>query len=123
MKFKFPSLEKIKGYGKYFEPEKFWQKIKKWARVIGEESLYYILVLFYALKDSKTPLKNKILIAGALGYLILPLDFIPDAIPIIGFSDDLAAIMTVYKNIVNSITEDTKLLARHKVKELINKPT
>lgn len=121
MKIKYPSLEKIKDYGKFFNPDKFWMKIKKYAKSMGEESLYFILLLYYALKDPKTPLKNKILIAGALGYLILPLDFIPDAVPVLGFSDDFAAIMTVYKNIKNSISEENKIQARLKTSEIFNK--
>lgn len=117
-----PSLDKIKEYGKFFNPDKFWMKIKKYAKALGEESLYFILLLYYTLKDPQTPLKNKIIIAGALGYLIFPLDFIPDAVPFVGYSDDFAAIMTVYKNIKDSISEENKIQARLKTNELLNKP-
>lgn len=121
MKINFPSLDKLKEFRKYFNPDDFWIKIKKSASKIGEESLYYILILYYAMKDPSTPIKNKILIAGALGYLIFPLDFIPDAIPVIGFSDDFAAIMAVYKNIKASITEENKLMARLKTNEIFKR--
>ncbi len=46
--------------------------------------------LYVLLKDSSTPLWAKTAIIGALGYLICPLDAIPDLIPGIGFADDLA---------------------------------
>lgn len=41
-------------------------------------------------------LRRSAIIIGALGYFILPLDFIPDAIPVLGFSDDLAALVAAY---------------------------
>ena len=121
MKYEIIPVDKVKKYRKYFNPEDFWIKIKKNVKALGKEMLYFVLLLFYTLKDPKTPMKHKILIGGALGYLIFPLDFIPDAVPIIGFSDDFAAIMTVYKSIKASITEENKLLARNKVNELFDK--
>jgi uncharacterized membrane protein YkvA (DUF1232 family) len=53
-----------------------------------------VLVLFYVATDQDTPGWAKTVIYGALGYFILPLDAIPDLIPLTGFSDDLGAIVS-----------------------------
>ena len=50
--------------------------------------VYTALILYYTLESDKVSLKDKALIVGALGYLISPLDVIPDAIPIAGLGDD-----------------------------------
>ena len=48
--------------------------------------------MFYCLQDRDTPQWAKATIVGALGYFIFPADGIPDAVPVIGFSDDLVVI-------------------------------
>ena len=119
MKFKIKdfSLDKIKDFGKYFQAEKFWEKLKKYAKVIGRETVYYVLLLYYLMKLPQVSWLNKAYIAGALGYLIFPLDFIPDAIPIVGYSDDFAAIMMVFNQVKNSITPEIEALAKNKLSE------
>lgn len=47
--------------------------------------------LISALENPATPKHMKALIIGAIGYIILPLDLIPDIVPAIGYSDDLAS--------------------------------
>ncbi len=40
-------------------------------------------------EDARTPYLSKILILAAVGYLISPIDLIPDFIPLLGHMDDL----------------------------------
>ena len=47
--------------------------------------------LISALDNPATPTHMKALIIGAIGYIVLPLDLIPDLTPVIGYSDDLAS--------------------------------
>jgi len=47
--------------------------------------------LLSALDNPETPAPLKALIIGAIGYIILPIDLIPDMIPVIGYADDLAS--------------------------------
>ena len=54
----------------------------------------------------------------ALGYLILPLDLIPDTIPVIGFTDDLTALTTAYEIVKSSITPEIEARAKAKADEL-----
>ena len=55
--------------------------------------LYVALILYYLIQSDKVSLKDKAIIIGALGYLISPLDAVPDAIPIAGLSDDLGVLL------------------------------
>lgn len=47
--------------------------------------------LLSALENPETPMHMKALIVGAIGYILLPLDLIPDFTPVIGYGDDLAS--------------------------------
>lgn len=42
--------------------------------------------------DSQTPHQARLTVLAALTYLLVPLDLIPDFIPVAGFSDDLVAL-------------------------------
>ena len=117
MKIRELSLNKIKDFGKYFQADKFWEKLKKYGKFIGKETVYHALVLYYMMISKETPFINKAYLIGALGYLIFPLDFIPDAIPIIGYSDDFTAIMMVYNKVKGSITPKIEGRAREKLSE------
>ena len=46
-------------------------------------------VLIIAYKDKRTPTAAKILIGITIGYLLSPIDLIPDFIPVLGLLDDL----------------------------------
>lgn len=59
-------------------------------------------------------IKDKAIIVGALGYLISPLDVVPDAIPIIGLGDDLAVLLYVL-NKVGNVSEEIKEKAKAKL--------
>ncbi|WP_321493931.1 DUF1232 domain-containing protein [uncultured Desulfobacter sp.] len=60
------------------------------------------------LKESSTPLWAKTAIIGALGYLICPLDAVPDPIPGIGFVDDLAVMALLISQIYAHINDDIR---------------
>ena len=77
------------AYVSEFSPEKLWEKIKGHAKKVGCEGIRSALRLFYALDNPSMPLKTKMVIYGALGYFISPIDVIPDFIPVVGFTDDI----------------------------------
>ncbi len=56
-----------------------------------------IFALYFAYKDPRVPWYAKILILLLLGYLVSPIDLIPDFIPVIGYLDDLLIFsLTIY---------------------------
>jgi uncharacterized membrane protein YkvA (DUF1232 family) len=105
----------LEKYRKYFNDTSFWNKIKKIAKKAGGSIVYAALILYYALTESNMPKESKMVILGALGYFILPLDFIPDIIPIAGFTDDLSALVVALIAVTKSITPEIKEKARDKL--------
>ncbi|SDP16084.1 Protein of unknown function [Paenibacillus sp. yr247] len=106
-------------YEKYFSTDGFWFKLKKGAKKAGSKVIYSGLLLFYALESPKTPLRAKLQIYGALGYLILPLDIIPDLLPIIGYVDDLSALGLALASVAGSIDDDVKRKAKSKLRDFL----
>ena len=63
------------------------------------------------------PAKEKGLIIGALGYLILPIDLIPDSIPGVGFTDDLAVLASVIHIVRVFLSPEIEAQAQGKLKD------
>lgn len=82
-------------YKDKFTDSGFVEKISRVAKSAGAKLVYVALVLYYTLQSDKVSLKDKAIIIGALGYLISPLDVIPDAFPIVGLTDDLGVLVYV----------------------------
>ncbi len=61
------------------------QKLKSKVKQLKAE----IDILIIAYKDKRTPLLPKLIIALTVGYLLSPVDLIPDFIPVLGLLDDL----------------------------------
>ena len=104
-------------YSNKFTKGEFVEKISRIAKRAGAKLVYAALVLFYTLQSDKVTLKDKAIIIGALGYLISPLDVIPDAIPIAGLSDDLGVVIFVLQKIWGEVNEDVKEKARAKLSQ------
>ena len=77
--------------------------------------IYAALVLYYTLQSDKISVKDKAIIVGALGYLISPLDVIPDAIPIAGLGDDLAVLIYVLNKVWGNVSDEIKNKAKDKL--------
>jgi uncharacterized membrane protein YkvA (DUF1232 family) len=52
----------------------------------------YARLLWSLVKDPRTPNSRKVLLAGALGYVALGRDFVPDRVPILGQLDDMVVV-------------------------------
>lgn len=102
----------IEKYGPKYSEKGMWTKVKKVAKKAGAEVIYYVLVLYYALQSPSLSTSDKAKIMGALGYFILPLDLISDFIPLVGYSDDIAALLWAIKEVYVNITPDVKRQAR-----------
>ena len=85
-----PDLQKYKDK---FSQQNFIEKIQRIAKRAGAKLVYIALILYYLMQSDKVSLKDKAIIIGALGYLISPIDVVPDAIPIAGLADDLTVLL------------------------------
>lgn len=45
------------------------------------------------LRDGRVPPRQKLILLGIVGYLLVPFDIIPDFIPVVGQLDDLAVVL------------------------------
>ena len=104
-------------YSGKFSQKDFVEKISRVAKRAGAKLVYAALILFYTLQSDKISVKDKAVIIGALGYLISPLDVVPDAIPIVGLGDDLAVLIYVLKSVWTDIDPEIKNKAKEKLTE------
>ena len=111
------ALANYDKYQKYFSDDQFWGKVKKLARRAGIKIVYIALLLYYVLRNPATPKADRTKIVGALGYLLLPTDLIPDFIPVAGYTDDLAALTWALYSVARNITPEVKIQARQKLGE------
>ena len=102
-------------YSDKYSATGFVEKISHIAKRAGAKLVYAALILYYTLQSKDVPLKDKAIIIGALGYLISPLDVIPDAIPIAGLGDDVAVLLYVLRKIKGDLTDDVKQRAYDKL--------
>ena len=107
-----------KNYDASYNDRSFWETILEYAQAIGKGLLEEALMLYYALNDSSVPIAAKGIIIGALGYLICPIDVIPDVIPILGFTDDASVIIAARTFLEAYLKEEHSERAQAKVKEL-----
>ena len=107
-----PDLQKYKDK---FSQQSFIEKIQRIAKRAGAKLVYVALILYYLIQSDKVSLKDKAVIIGALGYLISPLDVVPDAIPIAGLGDDLTVLLYALGKVWTSVDEEMKGKARGKL--------
>jgi uncharacterized membrane protein YkvA (DUF1232 family) len=54
------------------------------------------------LADPRVATTDKLLVAGAIGYVLLPLDFVPDFIPFIGEVDDVFLLVLALQRLIGN---------------------
>ena len=115
------SLKTAPQYERHYDEEGFWRKVRRVAAQAGAKVLYPALQLFFLLQSKKVPIKAKTLIIGALGYLILPADLVPDFIPAMGFTDDLTALLIAIRTVSVYLTPDINRQAKEQTDKLLGK--
>lgn len=107
-----PDLQKYKDK---FSQQNFIEKIQRIAKRAGAKLVYIALILYYLMQSDKVSLKDKAIIIGALGYLISPIDVVPDAIPIAGLADDLTVLLYALGKVWSQVDENLKDKAKEKL--------
>lgn len=108
---------KLKPYIDRFSENEFWQKLQRFARQAGIKTVYSALLLFYAYRRKDTPTWAKTIVIGVLGYLISPIDAIPDLSPLIGYTDDIGWLSFGLVTIASYINTDVREQARTRLKK------
>ena len=112
------SMDNLPDFMKYkdkFSNNGFIDKISHVAKRAGAKLVYVALILYYTLQSDKVSVKDKAVIIGALGYLISPLDVLPDAFPIVGLTDDLTVLMYVLHKVWGDVSDYIKQKAHDKL--------
>jgi uncharacterized membrane protein YkvA (DUF1232 family) len=80
----------------------FWAKLKALGRHLP--FVEDLLAAYYCALDPATPTRVRGMLLAALAYFILPFDFIPDMLPVIGFADDAALLAATIALVSSHIT-------------------
>ena len=115
MEEKGPDKQTIESSRQHYSDDGLWDKLKNVARKAGIKVVWLVLVLYYTSTASTTPMSKKSIIYGTLGYFILPIDLIPDVVPVVGYSDDLTALVTCVTAVASCITPAIKQQAERKL--------
>ncbi len=86
-------------------------RLSEFAKSIKDQVKYYRALA----ADPRTPRISKWLIGIAIGYLLSPIDIIPDFIPVLGYLDDLIIVPGLIWVAISLIPEDVKLDAKTRV--------
>ncbi len=100
-----------------FSDDGFWSKVVKYAKKAGSEVIEKALWLYFAAQRDDTPIWAKTTIYAALAYFVLPIDAIPDALPVVGYSDDLGVLVGALAAVSMYIDENVKTQAQDKMTE------
>jgi len=74
---------------------KLWVKLEKVGKKISFAK--DLIALYHYLIDSNVSWHRKAIVAGALIYFVVPIDTIPDLMPLFGYMDDLGVITATLK--------------------------
>jgi uncharacterized membrane protein YkvA (DUF1232 family) len=97
---------------------RFWVKFKQVvAKLPFAEDLF---AAYYCAFDKETPRHVQVTLLGAIAYFILPFDFIPDMLPVLGFTDDAAVLATAIRLVATHITPEHRQAARAALKRGID---
>lgn len=107
----------IEGKEQYYSDKNFFKTLKKYGSKLGFKGLHTAATLYTALKSPNMSKANKMIILGALGYLIFPFDVVADILPIVGLSDDIFVLTTALTKVFMSIDDDMKNDAHALLKE------
>ena len=92
---------------------RFWTTLRKAARSIpfSEE----LVAAYYCALDPATPHRVRAILLGALAYFVLPMDGVPDFLPLLGFTDDAAVLAGAMKMVIDNIRPEHREAARRKL--------
>lgn len=109
----------IEKYEVNYSESKLSKKLSSAVHWASAKVIYAVLLLYYVLRSNTVPMADKSKICGALGYFILPTDLILDFIPMLGYTDDLAALMWALHAVTRNLTPEIKAQARLKLGEIV----
>ncbi|MBE6504047.1 MAG: DUF1232 domain-containing protein [Phascolarctobacterium sp.] len=112
------TVDEVNKYAASYSQDGLFDKISKYAKNIGLNLINEALKLWYVTDNPNLPGKTKATIIGALGYLISPLDLVPDVLPVVGYTDDAGAVALAIAMAQAFIDQKVKDKAKAKIDEI-----
>lgn len=84
------------------------EKLARISRRTQRHIRFWTSVLYYLLKEPGIPWLSRTLAAITLGYLLSPIDLIPDFIPVLGQLDDMAIVPLLLFLTIRSIPREIR---------------
>lgn len=109
----------IERYGVNYSENRLLRKLSRAVHWANAKIIYAVLLLYYVVRNEAVSTADKSKILGALGYFILPTDMVLDFIPMVGYTDDMAALMWALHAITKNLTPEIKAQARAKLGEIV----
>ena len=109
----------IERYGVNYSENGLLRKLSRAVHWANDKLIYAALLLYYVLRNDAVTMADKSKIYGALGYFILPTDMVLDFIPMVGYTDDMAALMWAIHTLTKNLTPEIKAQARLKLGEIV----
>lgn len=99
--------------------DRFWRKLKSVAGKVPFAS--EALAMFYCATDSRTPLRVKAILVGALAYFVMPADLIPDFVAGLGFTDDAATLFAAWSTVQPHVTDAHRERAKNALARILRR--
>jgi uncharacterized membrane protein YkvA (DUF1232 family) len=98
----------------------FWAKARRVAAALpfAED----LLAAYFCAFDRETPRHVQVALIGALAYFGLPFDFIPDMMPVLGFTDDAAVLATALRMVSTHIRPEHHAAAKQAIARGLAEP-
>jgi uncharacterized membrane protein YkvA (DUF1232 family) len=76
-----------------------------------------VLAAYHCVRDPATSRRVKLILLGAIAYFVMPVDGIPDILPVLGFTDDAAVIAAALTAVRGAIRPEHRDRARESLGE------
>lgn len=90
-----------------FNYDLLWRRIVDGARRLGRETTRQLLLTYYVMTSRSTPRSEKLLLASAIAYVVLPIDLISARrLPVIGWIDEVVSLTVAYRKVRAHVTPE-----------------
>ena len=103
-------------YRNSYSESSLWSKLAEFAKKAGKEVVINVLKLYYAMALGKADAKQVVMIVGALGYFISPIDAVLDPLPG-GLVDDAGVLTAAVATVAACSDSEVVRAAKSKASE------
>ena len=96
----------------------WFDEIKSKAKLLKKQSL----VLYFAVRDPRTPFMVKLIAGAIVAYALSPIDLIPDFIPVLGYLDEVILLPMAIAFALKLLPQDVLQEASLQASQMLEKP-